>query len=162
MNAGVPGTGLGGLFYIVSALLMPFHRLRRGGGHSGRTWRRALAQAGIGLGILAALAATGWVLGLAIASDGALTAAGGQTRAAAIPMLRWVAVLGTVGLLAILLLVVEVLGAVFVRRSRVGNAAPFPSAPSPSDPDRVAAEARAARAGRAEARAPDEDLPRVA
>lgn len=151
MNAGLPGTGLGGLFYIASAIIMPLHRAARGGGHDGRTWRRVLEQGGIALGILAALFATGWALGLLFTPDPAAVAAG-QVRALTpgIGILPWVALLGTIGLLALLLLTVEVTGLILARRRR---------------PARADVRARANRIGairRRRGTASDEDLPRVA
>lgn len=66
MNIGLPGTGLAGLFYLLAALWMPCHELGRtlrGQGDAAR-WCRALTQAGLALGIIAAIAATAWGLGL--------------------------------------------------------------------------------------------------
>ncbi len=63
MNAGLPGTGIGGLFYVVLALLMPVRELylTARGRSSRERWRLALQQASIALGIVASLAVTGWV-----------------------------------------------------------------------------------------------------
>jgi len=47
MNVGLPGTGVGGLFYLLLAVLMPLHEL----------WRTTIAGA-----ILAALWVEGWLL----------------------------------------------------------------------------------------------------
>lgn len=63
MNAGLPGTGIGGLFYILLALLMPVRELyltarRRS---SRERWRIVLRQLTMAGGILGALAATGWL-----------------------------------------------------------------------------------------------------
>jgi hypothetical protein len=111
MNAGLPGTGIGGLFYIASALWMPAHRALTGHTHEGRDWRRVLAQAGIAGGVLASLFMTGWLLGLMIAPEaaGAAGAAGAGTSAvrSAHNLVRLVAVIGTAGLLAAVLLAVE-------------------------------------------------------
>ena len=109
MNAGLPGTGIGGLFYIASALWMPVNRALHGRGHAGRTWRRVFAQGVIAGGILWALAATGSLFDHLVApavaaivpGDGAVVALQMQN------LVRWVAIIGTVGLLAFVLLVVE-------------------------------------------------------
>lgn len=53
MTAGLPGTGIGGLFYLLSALLMPLRELwlvlRTGGSHQPRplAWRQACMAAAI-------------------------------------------------------------------------------------------------------------------
>lgn len=65
MTAGLPGVGIGGIFYLASALLMPVRSLAsvlRGRSHEAR-WRLAVRQASIAASILAMLWATGWVLG---------------------------------------------------------------------------------------------------
>ena len=127
MIAGLPGTGIGGVFYIVSALYMPVHRALRGGGHAGRTWGRVFAQSGIALGILSALFLTGWALGLLIPADP--TIAVGAARGSAQNLLatssfgvaRWIAVIGIAGLLALLLAVVEI-ASVLLRPRRTSEA----------------------------------------
>lgn len=55
MIVGVPGTGIGGLFYLLSALALPLRRVVR--------WRVALAQGVMAGGILAGMWATGLLLG---------------------------------------------------------------------------------------------------
>ena len=65
MTAGLPGVGIGGIFYLASAIMMPFRSLYavlRGRAHEAR-WRVALLQAGIAGGILGALWLTGLALG---------------------------------------------------------------------------------------------------
>lgn len=127
MIAGLPGTGIGGVFYILSALLMPLHRLARGGGRDGRSWRRVGAQAGIAAGIMLALFFTGWGVGLVLAPPpevaGADTRTAGFMAASAAGAARWVAVVGTLGMLSILLVVVELaaLGAGVRSRLRSGE-----------------------------------------
>lgn len=59
-NAGLPGTGLGGLFYILLALVMPvvqLVRVARGRSLPGQ-WRQVASQFLLACGVLAALAAT--------------------------------------------------------------------------------------------------------
>src|SRR5687768_18120340 len=72
MNAGLPGAGVGGVFYMVSAILMPFHaahrtvRRRRDPGLADQPpvqWRAVFRQFLIAIGIIAALWLTGWGLG---------------------------------------------------------------------------------------------------
>lgn len=59
-NAGLPGTGIGGLFYILLALSMPVVEVSRAlRSRSGpRRWRQAFTQFVLACGILAAVAAT--------------------------------------------------------------------------------------------------------
>jgi cytochrome bd-type quinol oxidase subunit 2 len=65
MTAGLPGVGIGGIFYLVSALLMPVRSLAavlRGRADEAR-WPTALRQAALAGGILGALWLTGLALG---------------------------------------------------------------------------------------------------
>ena len=60
MNVGLPGTGLGGIFYLVGALMMPLLELSRfliGQGNSKRL-KVAIEQGAIALGMVAALLLT--------------------------------------------------------------------------------------------------------
>jgi len=64
MNVGLPGTGIGGLFYLLSAFTMPFTeavRTIRGEKPASR-WRFVMSQVGIAISIFAVLAATWAVL----------------------------------------------------------------------------------------------------
>jgi MFS family permease len=108
MNAGLPGTGIGGLFYIASALFMPVHRLARGGAHDGRTWRRVGAQVTIAASIMGMLFVSGWLLALALAPVLAPALAAADVAQPVRNVVRWVMVVGTAGLLAVVLLLVEV------------------------------------------------------
>lgn len=121
MIAGLPGTGLGGVFYIASAVFMPVHRLLRGRGHDGRGWGRIAAQGGIALGILGALFLTGWMIGVFVTPEMRPAGAGtGRVLAgSATAFARWVAVVGTAGVLALLLVTVEIAGLVASRGRRV-------------------------------------------
>ncbi len=59
-NAGLPGTGLGGLFYLLLALVMPVVevvRTLRGDTEPGR-WRQVLTQFALACAILASLVGT--------------------------------------------------------------------------------------------------------
>ena len=69
MMAGLPGTGIGGMFYLVTALAMPLREAyRRAGGGSAvsGTWRLVAGQTAIAGGILGGVWATGWLLGVAL------------------------------------------------------------------------------------------------
>jgi hypothetical protein len=64
MTAGLPGAGIGGLFYLASALFMPVRSLvltARGRGAEAR-WPLALRQSSIAAGVLLALWGTGRTL----------------------------------------------------------------------------------------------------
>lgn len=64
MNVGLPGTGMGGVFYLLTALLMPVWELirtLRTGRIDAARWRVAGAQAALAAGILAGMWATAWV-----------------------------------------------------------------------------------------------------
>ena len=66
MTAGLPGTGIGGLFYLISALLMPFREafLALTGRGSRERGQIALQQGGLAVTIVGAVWVTGLVLGL--------------------------------------------------------------------------------------------------
>jgi hypothetical protein len=118
MNAGLPGTGIGGLFYIAGALLMPFRMLRDAGRKERRARVRALPQIAIAVGILASLFATGWLLGFLLPPDVVQARLGGPVamlRARSI--VRVGSVLGTVGILLLVLASVEV-ATLLVRATR--------------------------------------------
>ena len=67
MNAGLPGTGIGGIFYLASALAMPLREAyRRVRGRARGDWRVVAAQLAIAGGILGAMWLTGRLLGLAL------------------------------------------------------------------------------------------------
>ncbi len=64
MTAGIPGTGIGGLYYLLLVLWMPFHEswlMLTGRGRPGR-WKVVFTQGGIAAGILAALWGEAFVL----------------------------------------------------------------------------------------------------
>src|SRR5438128_8466396 len=67
VNAGLPGTGIGGIFYLASALAMPLREAyRRVRGRARGDWRVVAAQLAIAGGILGAMWLTGRLLGLAL------------------------------------------------------------------------------------------------
>jgi tetratricopeptide repeat protein len=67
MTVGLPGTGIGGMFYLLSALAMPVREAyRQARGVTARCgWRVVLGQTAIAGGILAGMWVTSWLLGLA-------------------------------------------------------------------------------------------------
>ncbi|WP_139979399.1 hypothetical protein [Nocardioides litoris] len=107
MTAGLPGTGLGGLFYLVLALWMPVHELVRTlrGRGSRERWRLALTQLDIALGIIASV-----VLVVVVLTHLVPGARGGGVLALLAPAVA-------LGVLAALTGVVALWGAVVNRRS---------------------------------------------
>ncbi len=63
MNPGLPGAGIGGLFYILSALWMPICEMRRRWrGEAARPWPLVARQFAIAVGVVAAMTGVFWVL----------------------------------------------------------------------------------------------------
>ena len=64
MTAGLPGTGIGGVFYLLSALLMPFVELVKTlrGQSSWPRWVLVIRQLAMASGIIAGM----WMLGIAL------------------------------------------------------------------------------------------------
>jgi hypothetical protein len=114
MNAGLPGTGIGGLFYIAGALWMPVHALwRRATGRPGcAPWSAVLRQGGIAWGIVLALGVTGWGLGW-LGSFAAVAPELVSGRAIMMPQfssaVRWATVIGSTGVLVMVISVVQLL-----------------------------------------------------
>jgi hypothetical protein len=65
VTAGIPGTGIGGLFYLASALALPLREMRRRR-RGGPRWRLIAGQVAMASGVIAAMWATGWLLELAL------------------------------------------------------------------------------------------------
>ena len=64
MIAGMPGTGLGGIFYLLLAVVMPLRELARliRGRSTVRRRRVAIFQAALAVSVVAVLAIEGWAL----------------------------------------------------------------------------------------------------
>ncbi|HEX7485667.1 MAG TPA: hypothetical protein VF332_05925 [Vicinamibacterales bacterium] len=128
MTAGLPGAGIGGLFYMLSAIGMPFHAafrsVRRKLSDRGETdppvnWRLVMRQFAIAIGILAALWVTGWLLALMIQaypdSLGAMKPPGGGHH---VPnVLKIGALVLSLGTLSLVLIAVQVARLIVNRRS---------------------------------------------
>jgi hypothetical protein len=114
MVAGIPGAGIGGLFYLASALLMPFRALRK----KWRTERdgrlaEARRQLFMAAAILAAIWITGWVLGVVLTTTGAIAAQSPAGALRYLPgsshnVLRVAVLLGGFATLGAVLVVVEI------------------------------------------------------
>lgn len=127
MTAGLPGVGIGGIFYLASALMMPFRSLYAvlsGRPHEAR-WRVALRQAGIAGGILVALWVTGLALAWVIATafPHALVSGGGGSGPAHVKnVVRTGALLLSLGTLGMVLLFVQLLRVTLpVRPTAIGD-----------------------------------------
>jgi hypothetical protein len=118
VNVGLPGTGLAGLFYLLAALFMPLWQLLRAlrGRSRPGEWRIVWQQAGIALGILLALSATGWLLGLLLVGTVGPASSGGTgdqaLRQRVANMLGAAPPLLALITLITVLLAVEILGAI--------------------------------------------------
>jgi len=102
----LPGTGIGGLFYIVSALWMPVCELwrRRRGDAPGR-WPLVARQFGIAVGIVASMTGVFWALDAALMLEQVAAHAGGEH---VMWSLRLSALMVTSGVLSTVLSAVQV------------------------------------------------------
>lgn len=67
MSPGLPGTGIGGLFYILSALCMPVCEVwRRWRGDATRPWPLVGRQFAIAVGVVAVMTGVFWALDTAL------------------------------------------------------------------------------------------------
>ncbi len=124
MTAGLPGAGIGGLFYIGSTLLLPIRALARRlrGVPAGVEHRQLLHSVAMASGILAAIAATGWLLGLVVPAEilnhSAASSAGVASRRTVIPVATFGAAVAT---LMVVLLGVEAARLVVARQEARRN-----------------------------------------
>lgn len=122
MTPGIPGTGIGGLFYILSALFMPvaeiFNRFTNRGTSSSS--RLILAQFSIAVGILLALAVTAWFIlpepVVAPPTETENVVEGGEVVSTAPGsviesnnVVKFLFIFGTLGVLSLVLFIVQVL-----------------------------------------------------
>lgn len=111
MTAGLPGAGIGGLFYLASTVLLPARSLwRRARGQPDPvTWRHQLHSLAIAAGIVGGLWATGWLLGSVVPDEMLAGVASGTatsgTNRTVIPVATFAIGVGT---LAAVLIAVEV------------------------------------------------------
>lgn len=121
MIVGVPGTGIGGIFYLIAALVLPiWGAVRQLAGHRVR-WRQVLGQFALALGVLAGIWVTWWLLGLALSAvaDRAAEAAGLPAAALHQTIRRGTALLAAFATLSAVLIAVQIARLV-VRRVRPG------------------------------------------
>jgi hypothetical protein len=87
MNVGLPGTGIGGIFYVLLIAWLPARELwltLHGRSGPGR-WRRVAAQTALAVGIIGALWGEAWLLG---SLPDLLHALGGPRLALAVSVTR--------------------------------------------------------------------------
>jgi len=143
MIAGLPGVGIGGLFYLLCALLMPFVELGRTvtGRSSLAAWRRVGGQFVMALAMVAAITGVIWGLQTLFAPTEVVPVAGGgaggggaATEVVRVtPHLPVALVLLSYLLLGVVLLTATLLA--FVVRTRRGTPHPEQSEPGPlADP----------------------------
>jgi drug/metabolite transporter (DMT)-like permease len=120
MTAGVPGTGIGGLFYLMAALLLPVRGLLlrlRGGRVS---WRMVAKLLFLAIGVFLGIWATWWFLGLAIVPAAETAEAAihvrGILRREYAEFVRWAAILAGFVTLAAVLIGTQVARLVIRRR----------------------------------------------
>ncbi len=122
MTPGVPGAGIGGLFYLASTLLLPFRSLARRlrGQPDSVSSSLALHSLSIAGGVIGGLWATGWALAQFVPDEmlrAASTTASGSVRARTVlPVATFATAVGT---LLSVLLAVEI--ARYARVRRVAN-----------------------------------------
>lgn len=80
MTVGLPGAGIGGLFYLASTLLLPVRSLLRRlrGQPDSFPWRRQAHSLWIAAGIMVGLWMIGWLLGFVVPDEMLSRPAGGE------------------------------------------------------------------------------------
>lgn len=109
MNPGLPGTGIGGLFYILTALWMPVCEIWRWSrGNTNGRWPLVARQFAIAVGVVVAMSGVFWALDSVFMLHEAARHAAGKAHAS--QALHLPALLTTMGVL------VALLGAVHLAR----------------------------------------------
>jgi hypothetical protein len=111
MIAGLPGTGIGGLFYLLSTLLMPFRELYLTcrGKSNVKQWKVVGLQMSLALGVVISFWLTGLMIGQFLPSSMKLH----WHRAHSSNVLYVKAFIISVGVLFSVLLAVEIIGLLF-------------------------------------------------
>ena len=130
MIAGLPGAGIGGLFYLASTLLLPARSLLRRlrGEPDAVTWRHQAHNLGVAAGIIGGLWMTGRLLGLVLPDEllaRPCVEAGphfGASRSA-IPLATLAMAVGTLAFVLVAVEVAHHLHAATIKRRRAARAA---------------------------------------
>jgi hypothetical protein len=113
MSVGLPGSGIGGVFYLLSAICMPLHSAQRSVRGKRTRWALMLKQTTLAVLIIGALWGTGYAIDLVLSgahTTGSLRAAIGSGAESSVPRVLRAATFGlTFGTLAFVLLMVQVL-----------------------------------------------------
>jgi hypothetical protein len=113
MSVGLPGSGIGGVFYLLSAVWMPVHSAQRSVRGKQPQWRVMARQTLLATLIIGALWGTGFVIDLVLTGapvSGSLRAAVGKGDESNLPTIFRAASFGlTFGTLAVVLATVQVL-----------------------------------------------------
>jgi len=137
MIAGLPGTGIGGLFYVLSALWAPLRSaIRRRAG----MLKRAIGLAAMAGAVMVAIWATGWGVGELVhrvVSEASIARSGGVMLPAS-NLVHRAALLLALGTLGLVLAAVELFRLV-LRVPPVGVANAFPFRPKRIRRDKAAA-----------------------
>jgi tetratricopeptide (TPR) repeat protein len=167
VTAGIPGAGIGGVFYLATALLAPVWMvvcLLTGRRRTPGDWRLAMRHCLLAMTILGVIWLTGWGLGLVLTSRPVATAfPGAPVRAGSAQLLGTAMVYFTLATLAAVLLGVELLRLVVRRRgvaALVVLSCLLPAPPARAQQAPAAANAALAAAlARADAAYKSDDLP---
>lgn len=121
MTAGLPGTGIGGFFYLISALVMPVHELVflvRGRSSLSR-WRVVARQTAIAVGIIAGIWVMGWFLGNSIQAlhSRTLTSMARSIVSPEMNLIRITALSVSLGVLAAIIFLMNVLALIIKIRA---------------------------------------------
>jgi hypothetical protein len=122
MTVGIPGVGFGGIFYLCSALLMPFRELAQALRRDERPlrWGLVARQSSMAAGILVAMWATGWALGRMLAPHVAIHGGAGLVRGSVPHNAFRVSALGlSLGVLALLVFATRVAHLVLASRGGI-------------------------------------------
>ncbi len=115
MNVGIPGTGIGGIFYVVAALAAPFRRsAQKRGSATLKCWVLAV-------GVLAGIFVTGWSLGFLLGPQANTQSAGGAavlSRPHTQNVVRWASLFASVLLLAAVLQAVQIARIILNRKRK--------------------------------------------
>jgi len=120
MTAGVPGTGIGGLFYLVAALLLPLRGLILRMRGARVPWPTLFRQMRLAVGVFLGIWATGWLLGFVVGPIAGTARIAGRAESVTRgfrSIVRWSALLAGLGALAVVLLSVEVARLVVRKRA---------------------------------------------
>lgn len=112
MTAGLPGAGIGALFYLASAILLPARSLLRRlrGQPDAFTWRHQAHSVGIAAGIIGGLWMIGWLLGFIVPDEMLSRPTGGEEQSAGVSgnIIALATFAMAVGTLAAVLVAVEI------------------------------------------------------